>query len=236
MGANELYGYGLFDTTPIEDPDEILYSTEGILKKGGFLALGEGPLPKGTVLAYSHGRFFEYSNATNGTNAVYTVTLTGTPAGGGFTLKFTDPDTGQVQETASIAYNAASSAVTSALTALPGIGSGNVTTSGSAGGPWTITFQGALAAMPITLAFGTNGLTGGTNPTATVVYTTPGVPNIGVAAAILADDADSTDRSEAINVYFKGNFKTAHLHGLDANAITDLAAVQNAAFGFTRIG
>ena len=238
MAANELAGYGLFDRTPIEDPDEILYSTEGILKKGGFLANGQGPLKGGTVLSYAHGYFAKYDNSVNGTNAVYTLTETGTPTGGAFTLKFTDPNGGGVQETANIAQAAANTAVRDALAALPGIGTGNVAVTGSAGGPYTVTFQGDLAAEPITLALGANALTGGTNPTVTVVATTPGVANLGVAVAILAYDADTTEtgRPEACNVYFKGNFKTSKLIGLDANAITDLAAVQNSAFGFTRIG
>lgn len=236
MATNELYGYGLFEVTDPLDVSEILYSAEGILKKGGFLAKGQGSQKAGTVLAYSHGYFFPYSNSGNGADAVYTLTITGTPTGGTYTLKFTDISTGAVQTTGTIAHNAANTVVASALTALPGIGSGNVTVSGSAGGPYTVTFVGDLAKTPITLEVGTNSLSGGTNPAITAVVATAGAPNVGVAAAILGGDTDSTDRAEACNVYFKGNFKTSALIGLDSNAITDLAAVQNTDFGFTRIG
>lgn len=51
--------------------------------------------------------------------------------------------------TASIAYNAAAATVQSALEALPSIGAGNILVTGSAGGPWTATFTGTLAAQNV---------------------------------------------------------------------------------------
>lgn len=103
-----------------------------------------------------------------GTTAVQTVTLTGTPAGGTFTLTF------RGQTTAGIAYNAANSAVQSALEALSSIGSGNVTVSGS--GPWVVTFAGTLAAQAVELLLGSGAsLTGGTSPAVSIALTTPGV-------------------------------------------------------------
>lgn len=107
---------------------------------------------------------------TASTNEVQTATITGTPTGGTFKLSF------RGAETASIAYNAAAATVQSALQALRTIGSGNVTVSGSAGGPYTITFTGALAGHNVPLiVLSTNALTGGTTPTVGIVQTTAGV-------------------------------------------------------------
>ena len=62
-------------------------------------------------------------------NEVQTVTITGTPTGGTWTLEF------EGEVTSDLAYNAAASAVQAALEALPTIGAGNVTVSGSAEAP-----------------------------------------------------------------------------------------------------
>ena len=75
------------------------------------------------------------------------VTLTGAPAGGNFTLTYNG------KTTAPIPYNATAAQVDAALEALSTIGAGNVTVvtdpnaqhvTGSAGGPWTITFANSL--------------------------------------------------------------------------------------------
>ncbi|MCU1640914.1 MAG: hypothetical protein JWN03_1189 [Nocardia sp.] len=62
----------------------------------------------------------------------FTVTIGGTPTGGTFPLTFNG------QTATGIAYNAAASAVQTALEALSTIGTGNVTVTGSAGGPYTV--------------------------------------------------------------------------------------------------
>lgn len=94
-----------------------------------------------------------------GTNEVQRVTLTGSPTGGYFTLTF------EGQKTGNIAYNASSMDVKSALESLSNVGAGNVSVSGSAGGPWTVTFQGALGAKNVLEMTGdASGLTGGSNP------------------------------------------------------------------------
>lgn len=111
--------------------------------------------------------------ASGYTTEVQTITMTGTPTGGTFTLAF-----GSVQ-TAPIPYNATATQIAAALTALPGIGAAGVTTTGGAF-PTTaivVTFAGANAssAQPlITAPASGSALTGGTSPAVTVVRTTTG--------------------------------------------------------------
>jgi hypothetical protein len=90
---------------------------------------------------------------------IQTVTITGGPTGGTFTLTF------GANTTTGIAYNAAASAVQSALVALASIGAGNATVSGSAGGPYTVDFTGSLGytAQSLLTASGAS-LTGGSSP------------------------------------------------------------------------
>ncbi len=110
------------------------------------------------------------ATAVAGVNEVQTVTITGTPTGGTFTLSF------RGEETAALAHNADGAAVQAALVALASIGAGGVTVSGSAGGPSTVTFTGALAGgnVPL-LVLSDNSLTGGTDPDATIEAATGGV-------------------------------------------------------------
>lgn len=104
----------------------------------------------------------------SGTTEVQTVTVTGTPTGGTFTLAF------RGQTTAGVAYNANAAAVQSALQAITTIGAGGATVSGS--GPYVVTFAGALALQAVELLVASGaGLTGGTSPSVTVARTTPGV-------------------------------------------------------------
>jgi len=71
---------------------------------------------------------------------------------GTFTLSFGG------QTTAPLAYNAAAGDIQAALAALSAIGAGNVGVTGNAGGPWTVTFEGALggASQPLLIADGAN--------------------------------------------------------------------------------
>lgn len=88
----------------------------------------------------------------------YTVTVSGSPTGGSFTLQVNGVATG------TIAYNAAASAVKSAIVAVDdGLTADNVTVTGSAGGPYTVT-------VPASVSLGSAaGLTGGTSPSVAVV-------------------------------------------------------------------
>lgn len=112
-----------------------------------------------------------YAALGSNVNAVQTVTITGTPTGGTFTLSY-----GGVTS-AGIAYNANAAAVQAALVAMSSIGAGNVVVGGGAlpGSAVTVTFQGALAAQPIALMTASGaGLTGGASPAVTPTTTTPG--------------------------------------------------------------
>lgn len=106
-------------------------------------------------------------------NEVQTLTITGTPTGGDFTLTFDGVTT------AAIAYNADAATVQAALVAISNINTGDVTCGGGAlpGTPVTITFGGRYAgrSMPLMTADG-GGLTGGTTPDAAVALTTQGSP------------------------------------------------------------
>lgn len=105
----------------------------------------------------------------DGTNEVQLVTITGTPAGGTFTLTFD----GEI--TAPIAYNATAATVQAALLALASLRSGDVVVTGSAGGPYTLTFAGDFAAEDVaTLTASALGLTGGTSPAVAITTPTPG--------------------------------------------------------------
>lgn len=101
-----------------------------------------------------------------GTSEVQTVTITGAPTGGDFTLTFS------AQTTGAIAFNAAAATVQTALNGLTNLD--GVTVSGSAGGPYTVTFPADMGDVAQMTADGT-GLTGGTDPDVTVATTTPGV-------------------------------------------------------------
>ncbi len=107
-----------------------------------------------------------------GTNEVQTVTITGSPTGGTFTLTFGGQTTGP------IAYNATAAAVATALQALSSIGAGNVTTGGGPlpGTAVTVTFQNDLGGTNVAMMTASGaGLTGGTSPAVTVAETTAGV-------------------------------------------------------------
>ena len=127
------------------------------------------------------------------TSEVQTVTVNGSPTGGTFTLSF------RGATTAGLAYNAAASAVQTALQGLATIGASNATVTGSNGGPYTVTFAAALAntAVDEIVADGSS-LTGGTDPSVTVVTTTEGEASNGITglinqAGVQTGELDTTD-------------------------------------------
>lgn len=116
---------------------------------------------------------------TVGVNQVDTITVTGTPTGGTFSVAYNG------STAVNVAYNATASALQSALEGLPTIGAGNVAVTGT--GPYTVTFQGALAEQNLAnLVVSGAGLTGGASPNAASVVTTPGV-----AGSLIVNDTSS---------------------------------------------
>jgi hypothetical protein len=102
------------------------------------------------------------------TDEKQTVTITGVPTGGTFTLTYAG------QTTTALAYRPSAGTVQAALSALSTIGTGNVTVTGSTGGPYTVNFVGALAGADIAALTATASLTGGTTPGVTIATATAG--------------------------------------------------------------
>lgn len=108
-----------------------------------------------------------YVGGSFSTNNVQTITIGGVPTGGTFTLSL------DAQTTAPLAFNATGAAVQTALQLLPNINS-SATVTGSAGGPYTVTFVDRLAGTNQSLMTGNITLLTGGTPTFTAVNTTPG--------------------------------------------------------------
>jgi hypothetical protein len=182
-----------------------------------------GYIPSGTAVAKitASGLYGPYTVS----NEVQTLT-----EGGSGLTNFTVTWNGQT--TASLAAAATAAQVQSALEALSNIGAGNVVVSGNAGGPYTVTFQGALAGTDV--AAMTTTPTGGTG---TVTVATPtaggteGTGGLDVAAGLLFSAvkvpnlADTTkDVGAAMLVH--GFVKLSRLpFGLNANGQADLKLI-----------
>lgn len=89
------------------------------------------------------------------------ITVTGSPAGGTFTLAY------EGVASAAIAHNATATALQTALRGITAIGSSGVKAIGPPGA-WLAQFQGVLASDAGPLSLGTNSLTGGTAPSVTI--------------------------------------------------------------------
>ncbi|MFD7922536.1 hypothetical protein ACFV3R_25330 [Streptomyces sp. NPDC059740] len=133
------------------------YQPRNVLKSGLPLGLND-----------TSGLYEPYAGPTS---EVQTVTVTGTPTGGTYTLTFSG------QTTAGIAYNATAAQVKTALEALSNINPGDVVVSGGPhpGTPVVIAFAGQYLGEDVgqMTASATN-LTGGTTPAVTVATTTAG--------------------------------------------------------------
>ena len=105
------------------------------------------------------------SVVADGANEAQTVTITGSPTGGTFTLTYSG------QTTSAIAYNATALTVRNALEALSNVEAGAVTVTGSAGGPYTVTFTSGADVAQMTA---TPSLTGGSSPSVTIATATVG--------------------------------------------------------------
>ena len=114
----------------------------------GFGAM-QGYLQNGTIL------YLRVEAIGSVIDNLQTVAL-GSPSAGDFTLTY------KGQTTATIAFDAAASAVQSALALLSTIPSGDVAVTGSAGGPYSVIFSGSLAQDTTAMTGSGAGLTGGT--------------------------------------------------------------------------
>lgn len=123
---------------------------------------GDRVIKAGTLVTprASDGKYVVHTGISD---EVQTVTVTGSPTGGTFTLTYSG------QTTAPIAYNADPEEVEDALVALSNIGEGDVAVTGNDGGPFTVTFGGALADTNVAqMTASGSGLTGGSTPGVTV--------------------------------------------------------------------
>lgn len=182
-----------------------------------------------------------------GNDEVQTLTIGGSPTGGTFTVTFGG------QTTSGVAYNATAATLQTALQALSSIGANNVTVTGSAGGPYTLTFVNALGKTDVAqITASAAGLTGGM-PTITPATTTAG--SAGTAGTFKKVDSASTDGSQSARallmyncstdssgnitiegewaqtyptapVYISGMFRTEDLVGITTTDISNLSACQ----------
>ncbi|OHU29029.1 major capsid protein [Mycobacteroides chelonae] len=141
---------------PIEQVQENRY-TEGFLEDSFLVGKRCGPSDLIRVPLCTNGAVGARETIVCGSATVTkTVTITGAPSGGGYTLKFGPLGAAS----ASIAPNAAGSAMDNALTGIDdGVtAAGDITVVGS--GPYTVTYPAKLGDLQL----GTNSLTGGTDP------------------------------------------------------------------------
>jgi len=137
--------------------------------------LTTGTVPTGRMTGAYTGITSIANLTTTAVNEVQTLSITGSPTGGTFTIYV-------MNQPLVIAYNASAATIQTNVQALAGVGSGNITCTGGnlPGTPVVFTFAGALAGtnvMPIEI--GLNSLTGGTSPTPVIAQTTAGVGAVG---------------------------------------------------------
>lgn len=135
---------------------------------------GQKILKRGTVLAKitsggDAGKVGPYQSG-NLSDEVQTLTFSGSPTGGSFKLSFGG------QETNALPFNANGGTIGNELLGLSTVGAGNLLVSG--GGPFTVTFKGALAKTNVPqIVLSNNSLTGGSSPTIVIATTTQGGPD-----------------------------------------------------------
>lgn len=189
-------------------------------------------IPAGVVLGKItvSGKYGPYDDA--GTNEQQTVTITGTPTGGTFTLTWNGQTTG------AIAYNASAATVEAALIALSNIDAGEVDVTGGPGPDtaWVVEFLGDYQGTNVAAMTATSSLTGGSSPAIAVTTNQAGVAGAtdgrGTATGFLFEDVDvsaleGTDLTGEVVVpmLVTGFIRESKLptnHGLDAAAKTDL--------------
>jgi hypothetical protein len=160
-----------------------------------------------------------------GTNEVQTITITGAPTGGTFSLSLSG------QTTPALAFNASTAAVQSALQALSTIGAGNATVTGTAGSSYVVTFVSGLAATNVPAIVAVGSFTGGTTPAIAVVTTTGG--SAGQLLSITDDTTGVRDiRALTFDVVTGAGSSQNHLRFYCPTAeVTDVASIN---YGFDK--
>lgn len=144
----------------------------GAYAPGGDVAQGTDIRTIGWLLKWALGGY-DFTAGSAGTDEAQTITVTGTPNSGTFTVK-----DWLGNESATIDYNDTASDIEGILEALPAIGVGNITCTGGPlpGTPVVCTFAGDLADQPVAaLTVGTDSLGGGSDPEVAITESTPGV-------------------------------------------------------------
>lgn len=124
-----------------------------------------------------------------GTSEVQTITITGAPTGGTFTLSYGG------SSTTALAFNANAAAVQAALESLPQFNPGDLSVTGT-NPNFTVTFTGPLASTNVAQITATHAFTGGTTPNIATATTTQGVRTPKTATTTLTDIT-----SQALTVY-----------------------------------
>lgn len=123
----------LADGTLVQRFDRIAFPQKGVKKTGSIGPVLAAPvLSKGTALHDPLAVVAQQTAGTSGVAEVDTVTITNAPASGTFVLHFGG------NATTALARNASAAAVQTALNLVAGVA---VTVTGSAGGPYTITWN-----------------------------------------------------------------------------------------------
>jgi hypothetical protein len=211
-----------------------LFSTHGVdLNKSVTLDLTlfdeathypDGSIRSGTVLGKvaATGLYGPYGGTSE---EVQTVTEGGSGLTS-FTLTFSG------QTTAPIAAGATAAAVRTALEALSNIAVGDVAVTGDPGGPYTVTFGGALANTNVAQMTATP--TGGTGTVTVATQTAGGADSVSdgreVATGHLFEDekVNAGSTKAGVAMFRHGGVIEANLpanHGLDAAAKTDLPQI-----------
>jgi hypothetical protein len=146
----------------------VTQTTKGSSLNAGHYVLGGTDVPGVILTKTASGSKVKEYTGEGVTNEVHTVTVSGSPTGGTFTLVY------EGERTAAIAFNASAATVQTALEGLPNIEPGDVVVTGSAGGPYTVTYQGNLEGQSTELLVAESALTGGTTPGVAVAQTQQG--------------------------------------------------------------
>ena len=169
--------------------DSIVVNATGVTADVSGPYVNRRYLVAGTVLSKradnQYERYTASTSSDSGSQEVQTVTLTNA-TGGTFTLTYSS------QTTAAIPYNETAANVRLALEALSNLAPGDITVTGSAGGPYSVTFLSGANVSQMTA----NGASlTGTSPTVGVVTATPGgVQNV---AGVLYDTVEFADGTNA---------------------------------------